>query len=235
MRCVFAGGSRGKRMTKPMTDSGTFPAGGSASLDVKAVAWARLAAGIAKGGEALLRKRFAAARGAGIPARWIDELLLQSFLNVGYPLTLAAFGVWREAMPDVAEAGGEALDHAKHNQWKERGAGAAGEVYGRTYQKLLTNLRALHPAVEHLVVTDAYGKILSRPGIDAKWRELATLSAIAMLDAPKQVHAHLRGALNLGWTRDEIDALLALLEHDMDSDHALAVWSLWAEVRERGL
>lgn len=216
-------------------DSGSFPAGGSASLDVKAVAWARLAAGIAKGGEELLRKRFAAARGAGIPARWIEELLLQSFLNVGYPLTLAAFGVWRELMPDVADAGGEPLDHAKHNAWKERGVGAAGEVYGRTYQKLLANLRALHPAVEHLVVTDAYGKILARPGLDSKWRELGTLSAIAMLETPNQLHAHLRGALNLGWTREEIDALLALLEHDMTSEHALDVWSKWAEVRERGL
>src|SRR6185437_1779091 len=191
-------------MTMPTPSSGTFPAGGSSALGVKEIAWARLAAGIAKGGEELLRKRFAAARGAGIPPRWIEELLLQSFLNVGYPLTLAAFGVWREMVPEVADAGGEPLDHAKHNAWKERGAGAAGEVYGRTYQKLLANLRALHPAIE-------------------------------MLEAPNQLHAHLRGALNLGWTREEVDALLALLEHDMTSEHALDVWSKWAEVRERGL
>jgi 4-carboxymuconolactone decarboxylase len=222
-------------MTMQTTDSGSFAAGGSSSLDVKEVAWARLAAGIARGGEERLRKRFAAARGAGIPQRWIEELLLQSFLNVGYPLTLAAFGVWRETVPEVADAGGEPLDHAKHNAWKERGVSAAGEVYGRTYQKLLTNLRALHPAVEHLVVTDAYGKILAREGVDSKWRELGTLAAIAMLDAPNQLHAHLRGALNLGWTREQIDALLALLEHDMTSEHALEVWGKWAEVRERGL
>ena len=220
-------------------DSGTFPAGGSSALDVKEIAWARLAAGIAKGGEELLRKRFAAARRRRrIPLRWVEELLLQSFLNVGYPLTLAAFGVWRETVPEVADQGGEPLDHAKHNEWKTRGVTARhGEVYGGTYQKLLTNLRALHPAVEHLVVTDAYGKILGRDGVDAKWRELATLSAIAMIDAPHQLHAHLRGAINLGWTREQVDALLALLEHDMANDRSLAVWQLWAEVREqkRGL
>lgn len=204
-------------------------------LEPKAVALARLAAGIAMGGEDLLRQRFRAAQGAGVPNRWIEELLLQSFLNVGYPLTLAAFGVWRELVPTVSDEGGEALEHAKHADWRKRGEGAAGEVYGRTYQKLLTNLRTLHPAIEHLVVTDAYGKILGRPGFDAKWRELGTLSAIAMLEAPNQLHAHLRGALNLGWSREEVDALLALLEHDMTSDHALDVWSKWAEVRERGL
>ena len=204
-------------------------------LEPKAVALARLAAGIAKGGEDLLRQRFRAAQGAGVPNRWIEELLLQSFLNVGYPLTLAAFGVWRELVPAVADEGGEALEHANHANWRKRGEGAAGEVYGRTYQKLLTNLRTLHPAIEHLVVTDAYGKILGRPGFDAKWRELATLSAIAMLDAPRQVHAHLRGALNLGWSREQVDALLAALEPDLGSDRALRVWEMWSQVRERGL
>ena len=211
------------------------PKQGATLLEPRAMALARLAAAIAKGGEELLRRRFTEARGAGVPARWIEELLLQSFLNVGYPLALAAFGVWREQVPDVADQGGEPLDHATHKEWKERGEKAAGAVYGRTYQKLLTNLRGLHPAVEHLVVTDAYGKILGRPGLDAKWRELATLSAIAMLDAPRQVHAHLRGALNVGWTRDEIDALLALLETDMGKERALGVWSIWAQVRERGI
>ena len=228
MPCVFVGDSRVNRMTARRD-------GGATLLEPRAVALARLAAAIAKGGEELLRRRFTEARGAGVPARWVDELLLQSFLNVGYPLALAAFGVWRTQVPGPAEGGGEPLDHAEHPDWRKRGEGAAGEVYGRTYQKLLSNLRGLHPAVEHLVVTDAYGKILGRPGLDAKWRELATLSAIAMLDAPKQVHAHLRGALNLGWTREEIDALLALLEPDMGTERALAVWQLWAQVRERGL
>jgi 4-carboxymuconolactone decarboxylase len=222
-------------MTAQTADGSTFPTAGGSVLDVRAIALARLAAGIAKGGEDLLRQRFRAAQGAGVSHRWIEELLLQSFLNVGYPLTLAAFGVWRELEPKVSDEGGERLEHAKHQEWRARGERAAGEVYGRTYQKLLTNLRGLHPAIEHLVVTDAYGKILGRPGFDAKWRELATLSAIAMLEAPKQIHAHLRGALNLGWSREQLDALLAVLEPDLGAERSLAVWQLWSQVRERGL
>jgi len=34
------------------------------------------------------------------------------------------------------------------------------EVYGRAYHKLLVNLRALHPALEDLVLVDAYGKVI---------------------------------------------------------------------------
>jgi 4-carboxymuconolactone decarboxylase len=208
----------------------------SAGLEPWSIALARAAAAVAKGGDALLRIRFTEAIGAGVPSLWIEELLLQSFLNVGYPLSLAAFGVWREIAGPVTQVG-EPLEHRNHEAWATRGAETCGVVYGRTYQKLLTNIRALHPAVERLVVIDAYGKILGRPaeGFDAKQRELGTLSAIAMLDAPRQLHAHLRGALNQGWTREEIDAVLLLLEDDMGPEKAEAARQLWSAVKERGL
>jgi 4-carboxymuconolactone decarboxylase len=85
------------------------------------------------------------------------------------------------------------------------------------------------------VVVDAYGKILGRPGLDSKKRELCTLAAIAMQNAPRQLHAHLRGALNTGSTREDVDAVLAIVEADLNPDRALKVWELWADVRERNL
>ena len=74
-----------------------------------------------------------------------------------------------------------------------------------------------------------------RPGLDSKRRELCTLAAIAMLHAERQLHAHLRGALNTGSTREDVDAVLALIEADLPADRALRVWELWADVRERNL
>ena len=209
---------------------------GAATLDQQTIALVRVATAIALGDDGKQRDRMRAARGSGIPSLWIEELLLQSFLNVGYPLSLAAFGVWREvAGPAADTGGGEPLDHAGWERWAARGAETCAQVYGRTYHKLLLNLRALHPAIESLVVIDAYGKILGRAGFDAKRREICTLAAIAMLNAPRQLHAHLRGALNLGWTREEVDAVLALVEADMDAARALKVWELWADVRGRNL
>jgi 4-carboxymuconolactone decarboxylase len=207
---------------------------GEATLDPKTRILVRVAVAIAKGDDVALRERLQAARGAGVPALWIEELLLQSLLNVGYPLTLAAFAVWREVAGPVKDAG-EPVAHAVWPQWVERGAKACAEVYGRTYHKLLINLRGLHPALEPLVVVDAYGKILGRPGLDTKHRELCTLAAIAVLNAPRQLHAHLRGALNTGSTREEVDTVLALVELDLTPERALKVWELWADVRERKL
>ena len=206
----------------------------SVSVDEKTLALVRIAVVTATGNESKLRDRMIAARAAGVPAVWVDELLLQSFLNVGYPLALVAFGVWRSVAAAPAEPS-EPIAHPEWEQWTVRGVKACTEVYGRTYHKLLLNLRALHPAIEPLVVVDAYGKILGRPGLDSKRRELCTLAAIAMQNAPRQLHAHLRGALNTGSTRDEVDVVIALVEDELPKDRALKLWEMWADVRGRNL
>lgn len=203
-------------------------------LDAPTLALVRIATATATGNEAALRERMIAARAARVPAAWVEELLLQSFLNVGYPLALVAFGVWREVAGPPEETG-ERVAHPEWERWTERGLEACAAVYGRTYHKLLVNLRALHPAIEPLVVVDAYGKILGRPGLDPKRRELCTLAAIAMLNAPRQLHAHLRGALNTGATTEEVDAVLALVEAELGAERALKMWELWADVRGRNL
>jgi len=56
-----------------------------------------------------------------------------------------------------------------------------------------------------------------------------------MQNTPKQLHAHFRGALNTGSTREEVDEVLALIEADLPAERALSVWALWSDVRERNL
>jgi len=204
------------------------------TLDPQTLALVRVAAATATGDEAKLRQRMIAARAAEVPPLWVDELLLQSFLNVGYPLALVAFGVWRSVAGPPQETG-ESIAHPDWERWTTRGVEACGAVYGRTFHKLMLNLRALHPAIEPLVVVDAYGKILGRAGLDPKRRELCTLAAIAMQNAPRQLHAHLRGALNTGSSRDEVDEVIAIVEDDLTKEQALNLWEMWADVRERAL
>ena len=207
----------------------------SPTLDPHTLALVRVAMAIARGDEQVLRDRMQAARGAGVQQLWMEELLLQSLLNVGYPLALAAFGVWHDVLGDTPPDGGESLLHGEHGRWAKRGEAVCAEVYGRTYHKLLVNLRMLHPALEALVVVDAYGKLLGRPGLDSARREICTLAAITMLSAPRQLHAHLRGALNLGWKKEDVDAILVLAEQEVGPQRALKLWELWADVRERKL
>ena len=204
-------------------------------LDAATSALVRVASAVAAGDVNALRERLVAARAASVEPAWVDELLLQSLLNVGYALTLQAFGVWREVGPAPAPENTEPVSHEAWRSWAERGARVCAEVYGRTYHKLLVNLRGLHPALEALVVVDAYGKLIGRGGLDLKRRELCTIAEIAVLDTPRQLHAHLRGALNTGATPEEIEDVLALVEADVGAEHALRVWGLWADVRGRRL
>jgi 4-carboxymuconolactone decarboxylase len=207
-------------------------------LDARTRALVHVAVAVASGNAVALRERLIAAGAARVSSRWVDELLLQSMLNVGYALGLQAFGVWREVNPSTPTESadvGEPVAHETWRDWAERGARVCREVYGRTYHKLLVNLRALHPALEALVVVDAYGKVIGRDGLDLKRRELCTLAEIAVLDTPRQLHAHLRGALNTGATAEEVDDVLALVEGDIDAAQAVRVWDLWADVRGRTL
>src|SRR5439155_3440624 len=202
---------RNEKMGEQGAGSSTMSARSTPPLEPKTAALVGVAAAIAAGETAELEARLGAARGA-VPVLWIEELLLQSLLVVGYPLALVAFGVWRKVSGPLPDHGSghdaEQLAHADWEAWAERGADVCRDVYGRAYHKLLVNLRALHPALEDLVLVDAYGKVIGRPGLDLKRRELATVAAIAVLGAAQQLHSHLRGALNTGASAEEVEAVL---------------------------
>src|SRR5438093_12587001 len=164
------GGSSNKKMEDPAWGKSNMSQG---PLDPATAALVRLAAAVAEGDVSELQERLASAQGAGVSSLWIEELLLQSMLVVGYPLALVAFGVWREiAGPasgrGVGGVGGEELAHEDWESWAKRGAAVCAAVYGRAYHKLLLKRRELHPALEDLVLVDADGKCIGRPGLDLR-------------------------------------------------------------------
>src|SRR5256886_4498724 len=105
---------------------------------------------------------------------------------------------------------GKELAHEDWQSWATRGSAVCAAVYGRAYHKLLLNLRALHPALEDLVLVDAYGKVIGRPGLDLKRRELCTVAAVAVLGTAQPPHSPLRGTLIPRATQEEIQAASGL-------------------------
>src|SRR3989441_427589 len=214
---------------------------GAPALDARTAALVRVAAAVARGKAPELEIRLAAARDARVPGLWIEELLLQSMRVVGYPLALVAFGTGRGLGAPIggdgagAGAGAEDLAHADWEAWAERGAVVCREVYGRAYHKLLLNLRALHPALEDLVLVDAYGKVIGRPGLDLKRRELCTVATTAVLGTAEQLHSHLRGALNTGASAAEIEAVLGAIDGDLDAEQRGTARKQWEDVKKRKL
>src|SRR2546428_13646430 len=164
-------GCRNKKMGEGGRGKGKMSQGKARALDSKTVALVRAAAALAEGHITELEQRFRDARAAGVPDLWVEELLLQSLLLVGYPLALVGFGVWREVTGPIAQGGGgagagEELAHEEWQAWAERGAQGWGEGSGRAHHKLPVRLRSLHPAPQDLVLADGGGKADGRPGLD---------------------------------------------------------------------
>ena len=61
-------------------------------------------------------------------------------------------------------------------------------------------------AIEHV-----WGGVWNRPGLELKYRSLVVVSVLAAIGQNEELKTHLRGALNLGWTADELrEALLQI-------------------------
>ena len=71
--------------------------------------------------------------------------------------------------------------------------------------RLIEDLKDIAPDLARYVIEFPYGDVLSRPGLDLKSREIATVAALTALgNAPSQLRAHIGMALNAGCSREEI-------------------------------
>lgn len=173
-------------------------------LDEIRAALVRVAAAVAARDEAVLEEAFASARIA--PQDAVEEVLLQAHLFVGFPIALEALSRWREvcgrpAPPASAEE--PAL-------WTERGPRVCEAVYAANYSKLRANVQAIHPDVDRWMVEGGYGRVIGRPGLDLATRELCIAALLVVWDAPRQLHSHMRGALNTGASPEELGEAVTL-------------------------
>lgn len=88
---------------------------------------------------------------------------------------------------------------------RHRGLKALERVTGGTGQAVVRSLSDIAPELGDFIVEFCYGDVIAREGLDIRTRELATVSALAALgNAQPQLKVHIRGALNVGATRQEI-------------------------------
>lgn len=188
----------------------------------------RLAAALGRGDAAALDAALVRADAAA--SAWeVEELLLQSYLFLGYPAALNGIARWRELSGRQApEATAD-----DHGEWKRRGEAVCARVYGGQYERLRENVAALHPDMERWMVTEGYGKVLARPGLDLARRELCTVAILAGQRAAPQLYAHLRGALNAGVPVSQVDAAVELLVEELDPAREATLRETWNAVRGR--
>jgi 4-carboxymuconolactone decarboxylase len=194
--------------------------------DAGRAALLRLAAALGTRHAAAIRAEMEVAR-AEADAGAVEEVILQSHLFVGFPDALNALALWRQVSGLPApDAIGE--DPA---EWEARGERVCAAVYGANYAKLRQNVRGLHPDVDGWMVAGGYGRVIGRPGLDLATRELCIAALLAVWNVPRQLHSHLRGALNAGASVGDVDAAVEIACGFLGPDEAAAVQALWGEIR----
>ena len=87
----------------------------------------------------------------------------------------------------------------------ERGLEVLRDIDPTMAEQLREKLGDLAPDLERMVVAFGFGDVYGRPGLGLREREIATVAALTALGtAERQLRVHLRAALNVGVTREEL-------------------------------
>lgn len=87
----------------------------------------------------------------------------------------------------------------------DRGTRKLAEIDGEGGEAVIASLADIAPDFARYIVEFPFGDIYSRPGLDLRSREVATIAALtAMGNARPQLKVHIQAGLNVGLSRDEI-------------------------------
>ncbi len=166
------------------------------------------------------------------PLEALREASLQLFLLAGFQTSLeAAFQIEDIYGAEINERTSEdvLLDL---RQLRERGQELQARVYQGNTEKLRANLERVSPELAEWTVWIGYGLVLSRPGLPSSWRELLEVAVLAVQGFPRQLHSHLRGALNLGASAEEIDLVLEAIRTATSEERHRSALQMWRRIRQ---
>ena len=87
----------------------------------------------------------------------------------------------------------------------DRGWQKLKEIDGEAGERVIDSLKDIAPDFARYLIEFPFGDIYSRPGLDLKSREIATVAALTALGhAAPQLKVHIQAALNVGCSRQEV-------------------------------
>ena len=99
------------------------------------------------------------------------------------------------------------------------------------YERLRTNIRDLHPALDEWMILEGYGKVLGRRELDLQRRELCIVAACAATAQDRQLQSHLHGARNVGVSEAVITETLETLRDCIGEQQLARALGLWQRIR----
>ena len=133
----------------------------------------------------------------------IYEALLQTYLFAGYPSVLISLSIYSEYFTRKPQ----------NFKWditlfKSRGEENCRKIYGNKFNKLVTNIGSFSPDLADWLVTEGYGKVLGRPGLSLKEREVCNIAVLTALKFDSQLYSHINGGFRNGLQLAEIEKII---------------------------
>lgn len=158
---------------------------------------------------------------------FIDELFLMSYLFLGFPAMISAFEILQRINQNKKQSY-KINKKNDYNLWEKRGLKLFKKIYADKSYKLLLKAKRMHPEVVKWMITEGYGKVLSRKFLPIRNREFIIITFLVVSFYPKQLHSHLKGTLNVGATINDIDQIFYLIKkinfNNWDIEKSLQIW-----------
>jgi 4-carboxymuconolactone decarboxylase len=164
---------------------------------------------------------------AGATETEIKEVVMQMTVYTGYPKTLVAVAAAQQAFTELKQRGMPAASpqpdlesrrQAESNEARyRRGLDALNQISKSSGEAVVKSFEDIAPDLGRYIVEFSYGDVFSRPNLDLKTRELATVSALTGLNTTASelpLKVHVNGALNVGADRQEIiEAIIHMIPY----------------------
>jgi alkylhydroperoxidase/carboxymuconolactone decarboxylase family protein YurZ len=153
------------------------------------------------------------------------EIVLQTHLFSGFPRVINALAVIHElnrnqenTMKDIIDTihkeesvHVEQFEKQTLEQCKQYGLQNYQIVYGALANRVTDKMNMLHPFLNTWTLTHGYGTVLQRQDkCNFRLRELCAVSTLCSgSDVSPQLGSHLRGALKVGCTREELESIIS--------------------------
>lgn len=164
---------------------------------------------------------------AGATETEIKELLMQMTVYAGYPKTLSAVTAAQSVFTNLKQRGIPAASpqpdlesrrQAESNEARyRRGLDALNQISKASGEAVVKSFEDIAPDLGRYIVEFSYGDVFSRPNLDLKTRELATVAALTGLSTTASelpLKVHVNGALNVRASRQEIiEAIMHMIPY----------------------
>lgn len=196
------------------------------SLDGKEKSVALIAAFTARGDMERLDESFDVGLDTGLTVNEIKEILVQMYAYCGFPRSLNALNRFMAKTEQRATAG-------KHDETgKEASPVTAGTDMSALGEETRTRLVGrpvtgkvyeFCPVIDEYLRSHLFGDIFARDNLSHRYRELATVGALAGMNLEGQLRSHLGICRNLGYSHSQLDDFAKVISNEVGTEEGKTV------------